>query len=119
MEEANKVILHGTWRSPYAKRVELVLKLKAIPFEYVEEDLNKKSPLLLNYNPVYKKVPVLVHNGKPLSESLCIIEYIDETWKNSPQLLPLDPYERAQVRFWTTFIQQQVKPKKKLFFHCH
>ncbi|XVE54803.1 hypothetical protein DITRI_Ditri03aG0111500 [Diplodiscus trichospermus] len=108
MEEENKVTLHGTWRSPYAKRVELALKLKAIPFEYVEEDLNNKSPLLLKYNPVYKKVPVLVHNGKPIAESLCIIEYIDETWKNSPQLLPEDRYKRAKVRFWTSFIHQQL-----------
>ncbi|XVF54301.1 hypothetical protein PTKIN_Ptkin05aG0170200 [Pterospermum kingtungense] len=108
MEGENKVILHGTWSSPYAKRVELALKLKGIPFLYVEEDLKNKSLLLLNYNPVHKKVPVLVHNGKPLAESLCIIEYIDETCNNSPQLLPKDPYERAQVRFWTIFIQQKL-----------
>ncbi|KAK8657684.1 hypothetical protein V6N13_035911 [Hibiscus sabdariffa] len=108
MEEANKVRLHGTWRSPYAKRVELALKLKGIAFEYVEEDLNNKSPSLIQFNPVYKKVPVLVHNGKPIAESLCIIEYIDETWKIGPQLLPQDPYRRAKVRFWASFIHQQL-----------
>ncbi|OMO79177.1 hypothetical protein COLO4_24510 [Corchorus olitorius] len=109
MEEENKVTLHRTWYSPFAKRVELALKLKGIAFQYVEEDLQNKSPLLLNYNPVYKKVPVLVHNGKPLAESLCIIEYIDETWKNnSPPLLPEDPYKRAKVRFWTAFIHHQL-----------
>ena len=109
MAAENKVTLHGFWASPYAKRVELALKLKGIPYEYVEEDLANKSSLLISYNPVYKKVPVLVHNGKPIVESLIILEYIDETWKNGPKLLPEDPYKRAQVRFWTSFLEQQVR----------
>ncbi|XP_022738309.1 glutathione S-transferase U9-like [Durio zibethinus] len=108
MGEENKVILHGMWASPFSKRVELALRLKGVRFEYVEEDLGNKTPQLLQYNPVYKKVPVLVHNGKPIAESLVILEYIDETWKNSPQLLPVDPYKRAKVRFWTSFIEQQL-----------
>ncbi|XP_034217015.1 glutathione S-transferase U9-like [Prunus dulcis] len=108
MAEGSKVILHGSWLSLYTKRVELALKTKGIPFEFVEEDLNNKSPLLLKYNPVHKKVPVLVHNGKPIVESLIILEYIDETWKTGPGLLPEDPYERARVRFWASFVHQQV-----------
>lgn len=74
----------------------------------MEEDLKNKSPLLLKYNPVHKKIPVLVHNGKPLVESLVILEYVDETWKTGPQLLPEDPYKRAQVRFWASILHQQV-----------
>ena len=108
MAEENKVVVHGMCISPFSKRVELALKLKGVPFEYVEEDLQNKSPQLLQYNPVYKKVPVLVHNGKVIAESLVILEYIDETWKNSPRLLPEDPYKRAKVCFWTSYIQQQV-----------
>ncbi|EOY21827.1 Glutathione S-transferase tau 9 [Theobroma cacao] len=108
MGEENKVILHGVWASPFSKRVELALKLTGIPLEYVEEDLQNKSPQLLRCNPVHKKIPVRVHNGKPIAESLVILEYIDETWKNSPRLLPKDPYKRAKVRFWTSFVQQQL-----------
>lgn len=96
------------WLSPYAKRVELALKVKNIRFDYVEEDLKNKSELLLKYNPVHKKVPVLVHNGNPICESFVIIEYIDETWKSGPKLLPEDPYKRAQVRFWSKFMQDQL-----------
>nr|AFK43288.1 unknown [Lotus japonicus] len=108
MAEESKVILHGMWASPYAKRVELALELKGVPYEYVEEDLVDKSELLIKHDPVRKKVPVLVHNGKAIAESLVILEYIDETWKNSPKLLPDDPYKRAQVRFWSKFIQEQI-----------
>ncbi|XP_050258117.1 glutathione S-transferase U9-like [Quercus robur] len=108
MAEENKVSLHGFFASPYVRRVELALKFKGIPYEYVEEDLKNKSSLLLKYNPVHKKVPVLVHNGKPIVESLIILEYIDETWKNRPRFLPEDPYKRAQIRFWASFVHQQV-----------
>ncbi|KAF8112607.1 hypothetical protein N665_0063s0092 [Sinapis alba] len=104
-ETQNKVILHGTFASPYSKRVELALKLKSIPYLFVQEDLHNKSQNLLQYNPVHKKVPVLVHKGKPISESLFIIEYINETWRNGPQLLPQDPYRRSKIRFWAGYIQ--------------
>ena len=108
MGEANKVKLHGMWASPYVKRVELALKIKGIPFEYVEEDLQHKSEAVLKYNPIYKAVPILVHNNKPIIESVIIIDYIDQTWKNvGPPLLPQDPYKRARVRFWAHYLEQE------------
>ncbi|KAK6925003.1 Glutathione S-transferase, N-terminal [Dillenia turbinata] len=109
MEEENKVELYGAWFSPPARRVELALKAKGISYEWIEEDLYNKSELLLTYNPVYKKVPVLVHDGKPILESPIILEYIDETWKNPPHFMPDDPYKRAKVRFWASFFDQQLK----------
>ncbi|KAH7529093.1 hypothetical protein FEM48_Zijuj05G0147500 [Ziziphus jujuba var. spinosa] len=108
MAAEGTLAVHGMWASPFSKRVELALKVKGIPYEYVEEDLKNKRPYFLSINPVYKKIPVLVHNGKPIAESLIILEYIEDTWKNTgPKLLPDDFYERAQVRFWVDFLHSK------------
>ncbi|XP_044510743.1 probable glutathione S-transferase [Mangifera indica] len=104
---AEEVKLLKTWSSPFGLRIVWALKLKGIHFDPIDEDLSNKSPLLLQYNPVYKKIPVLVHNRKPISESLVILEYVDETWKQNP-LMPQDPYEKAMARFWAKFGDDKV-----------
>ncbi|XP_020222945.1 probable glutathione S-transferase [Cajanus cajan] len=97
-----EVKLHGFWYSPMTLRVVLTLKLKDIPYHNIEEDRFNKSLELLRYNPVYKRTPVFVHNGRPLCESMLIIEYIDEIWPHN-SLVPADPYERALARFWAKY----------------
>ncbi|KAJ9169834.1 hypothetical protein P3X46_017983 [Hevea brasiliensis] len=102
-----QVKLFKTWSSAFGLRIVWALKLKGIQYESIDEDLTNKSPLILQYNPVYKKIPVLVYNGRPIVESLIILEYIDETWKQNP-LLPEDPHKRATARFWAKFGDDKV-----------
>ncbi|GAV87111.1 GST_C domain-containing protein/GST_N domain-containing protein [Cephalotus follicularis] len=104
----DKVILLDAWPSMFGMRVRIALAEKGVKYEYKEEDLINKSPLLLEMNPIHKKIPVLIHNGKPICESLIIVQYIDEVWNNKSPLLPSDPYERAQARFWADYIDKKV-----------
>ncbi|KAK4723520.1 hypothetical protein R3W88_026299 [Solanum pinnatisectum] len=102
--ENDEVILLDFWPSMFGMRVRVALAEKAIEYEYKEEDLfSSKSPTLLKMNPIHKKIPVLIHNGKPVCESFVVVEYIDEVWKDKAPLLPSDPYERSQARFWASY----------------
>ncbi|KAG7650005.1 Glutathione S-transferase U16 [Arabidopsis thaliana] len=112
MGEKEEVKLLGVWYSPYAIRPKIALRLKSVDYDYVEENLfGTKSELLLKSNPVHKKIPVLLHNNKPIVESLNIVEYIDETWNSSaPSILPSHPYDRALARFWSDFVDNKWFP---------
>ena len=105
---ADEVVLLDSWPSMFGMRVRIALAEKGIKYEYKEEDLKNKSPLLLQMNPIHKKIPVLIHNGKPVWESLIIVQYIDEVWKDKSPLLPSHPYQRAQARFWADFVDKKV-----------
>ncbi|XP_059661331.1 probable glutathione S-transferase [Cornus florida] len=105
---ASQLTLLEVWASPFSQRVKIALAEKGIDFEMKEENLLNKSPLLLNMNPVNKQIPVLIHNGKPICESLIIVQYIDELWNHKSPLLPSDPYKRAQARFWADYIDKKI-----------
>ncbi|KAM3395884.1 putative glutathione S-transferase [Capsicum chinense] len=106
----DEVILLGFWPSMFGMRPRIALEEKEVKYEYREEELMEanKSPLLLQMNPIHKKIPVLIHNGKPICESFIAVEYIDEVWKDKAPLLPSDPYDRAQARFWADYIDKKL-----------
>ncbi|GLJ19073.1 hypothetical protein SUGI_0342500 [Cryptomeria japonica] len=117
MAGKDEVKLLGFWASPFALRVMIALEEKGIKYEYIEEDLlSKKSPLLLELNPVHKQVPVLIHNGRPVVESAIILQYIDEVWSNGLAFLPSDPYDRAIALFWVDFIEKKLFVQGRLLY---
>ncbi|XP_062179591.1 glutathione transferase GST 23-like [Phragmites australis] len=109
-ESAPPLKLFGSWASSYTHRVQLALRLKGLEFEYAEEDMSNKSDELLRHNPVYKKVPVLVHGGRALPESVIILQYLDDAWPESRPLLPADAFDRALARFWCHFADDKLGP---------
>ncbi|XP_020594556.1 probable glutathione S-transferase parC, partial [Phalaenopsis equestris] len=109
MAAEKELKLLGFWISPFNIRCRIALAEKELEYEYKEENLAEKSELLLKSNPVHKKIPVLLHHGKPICESLIIVQYIDEVFpsRGKAPLLPSDPYARALARFWADFIDKK------------
>ncbi|GAU49420.1 hypothetical protein TSUD_240030 [Trifolium subterraneum] len=100
--------LLSTPSSPFALRVKIALNIKGLDYDNIVETMNPKSDLLLQSNPVYKKIPVLIHGDKSISESAIIVEYIDEVWKNNgTPILPSNAYDRAIARFWVAYIDDK------------
>ncbi|KAG6756410.1 hypothetical protein POTOM_039838 [Populus tomentosa] len=110
---ANEVVLLDFETSPFATRVRIALEEKGIEYKSKVEDLSNKSSTLLKMNPVNQQIPVLIHNGRPICESMIIVQYIDEVWSHKPSLLPSDPYRRAHARFWADYIDKKMYPTGK------
>jgi glutathione S-transferase len=82
--------------SPFCRKVRLTLAEKKIECELVEERYWEQSPDFMRRNPA-GKVPVLKIDGKTLSESSAICEWLEELYPDPP-LLPRDPDTRYEVR---------------------
>lgn len=87
---------------PYAARAHLVLDAKSIPHHTLNINLSDKPDWLFDVNPI-GKVPAVHLVNEPdapfLSESLIIMEYLDEKYPE-PKLMSSNPLQRAQDRLW-------------------
>jgi maleylacetoacetate isomerase len=93
------VVLHGYWRSLASYRVRAALNLKGVEYTETVVDLNQGeqfTPAYSGLNP-QQLLPLLEHDGLKLTQSLAIVEYIDDAWQGPP-LLPADAAGRARTR---------------------
>jgi glutathione S-transferase len=93
---------------PYAHRVRITLAEKGLDPEQVEVDPRNK-PSELAVLGAFGKVPVLSLQGRMISESAVICEFLDEIFKLSP-LLPAEPMQRAEARMWIRFADIRLYP---------
>ncbi len=111
MTEGAAPILFDYWRSSASYRVRVALNLKGIGYEAVPVNLLGGAHRAAEHvarNP-QAAVPVLDIDGLRLTQSLAIIEYLDET-RPAPPLLPADAAGRARVRALAQVIAMEIHP---------
>ena len=107
--------LHGYFRSSASWRVRIALNLKGLGAEQLPHHLRKggqRDPAYLAINP-QGLVPTLQDGSAIITQSLAIIEWLDETHPEPP-LLPKDPLRRAHVRAFAQALACDVHPVQNL-----
>jgi maleylacetoacetate isomerase len=109
--------LYSYWRSSAAYRVRIALNLKGQPYEIAPVHLlrgggEQHAPEFAEINP-QEFVPVLLHGGRMLRQSMAIIEYVDETWPE-PALLPVVARDRQRARAIAQMIACDIHPLNNL-----
>jgi maleylpyruvate isomerase len=109
--------LYNYFRSSASYRVRIALNLKGLPYEYVGVHLTKGGgeQLAASFRALNPEalVPVLDDGGTLLTQSLAIIEYLEETHP-APPLLPRDAVERAYVRAIALAVACDIHPLNNL-----
>ena len=96
----DSLVLHNYFRSSTSVRLRAALNLKGLQYEYVAHHLRKdehRTDSYLAINPQGLVPALQLEDGSVLTQSLAIIEYLEETYPEPP-LLPADRKGRARVR---------------------
>lgn len=98
----NTLILYNYFRSSTSFRVRIALELKGLNYEYrpvhlLEDGGQQNKAQYRELNPM-GGVPTLVHDGKIISQSLVILEYLDDAFPQTFQIFPKEIFLKAQVK---------------------
>ena len=109
--------LYNYFRSSASYRVRIALNLKGLPFEYASVHLARGGgeQFSLAYRELNSQalVPVLEDGGERITQSLAIIEYLDEKYPDPP-LLPRSAGDRARVRALALTVACEIHPLNNL-----
>lgn len=108
--------LHNFFRSSTSTRLRVALNLKGLDYEYVAYALRKgenRTAAYLGLNPAGLVPALELDDGTVLTQSLAIIEWLDETHPNPP-FLPTDSAGRARVRSLAYMIACEIHPLNNL-----
>ena len=112
-----RIVLHTYWRSSAAYRVRIGLNLKGLswearPVHLVRDGGEQHHDAYRALNP-QQLVPTLLHRGQVLTQSMAILEYLDEVFP-AMRLLPADPAGRARVRGLAQLVSCDIHPLNNL-----
>ena len=110
------MILHGYFRSAASWRVRIALNLKGVTANHVFHHLRRgeqRAPEYLAINPQGLVPTLMLDDGAALSQSLAIIEWLDETHPEPP-LLPGDATHRAHIRAFALVLAADTHPIQNL-----
>ena len=110
------LVLHNYFRSSTSIRLRAALNLKGLSYDYAAHHLRKgeqRDAAYLAINPQGLVPSLVLEDGTVLTQSLAIIEYLDETHPNPP-LLPKSALDRARVRALAQAIALDIHPVNNL-----
>jgi maleylpyruvate isomerase len=112
------VTLYSFFRSSAAYRVRIAFNLKGLGYDTAAVHLQKeggqhRKPAYRAINPQMRVPTLKLDSGELITQSLAIIEYLDEVHPQPP-LLPRDPVERAQVRALAQLVACDIHPLNNL-----
>jgi maleylpyruvate isomerase len=112
------VKLYNYWRSSASWRVRIALAYKGIAYEYVPVNIlpavgEQRADSYRAINPMTQVPTLVLDDGRQLSQSMAILEYLEEL-APKPSLLPADPYLRARARQLAELVNSGIQPFQNL-----